>query len=71
MDNFSRLTDPGKLNKQPQRISIKEVQRSGTLQDVLGYYGVPEAQKKNIALLNNMDLNDNLARGDLLKIVSD
>jgi predicted Zn-dependent protease len=71
MANFSRLTDPGKLNKQPQRIRIKQVQRSGTVKDVLGYYGVPEAQKQNIAFLNNMDLTDKLERGDLLKIVSD
>lgn len=71
MANFSRLTDPNKLNKKPQRIRIKQVQQSGSVKDVLGYYGVPEAQKKNIALLNNMDLADNLARGDLIKIVSE
>ena len=71
MANFSRLTDPNKLNKKPQRIRIKEVQQSGSVKDVLGYYGVPEAQKKNIALLNNMDLADNLARGDLIRIVSE
>ncbi|MGD9328412.1 MAG: M48 family metalloprotease [Cyclobacteriaceae bacterium] len=71
MANFSRLTDPGKLNKQPQRIRIKQVQRSGTVKDVLEYYSIPEAQKQNIAFLNNMNLTDKLERGDLLKIVSD
>jgi len=71
MANFNRLTDPNKLNKQPQRIRIKQVQRPGSVKDVLGYYGVPEARKKNIALLNNMDLADKLEKGDILKIVSD
>ena len=71
MANFSRLTDPGKLKKQPQRIRIKQVQRSGTVKDVLEYYSIPEAQKQNIAFLNNMDLTDKLERGDLIKIVSD
>ena len=71
MANFSRLTDSGKLNRQPQRIRIKEVQRSGSVKDVLGYYGIPEAKKKNMAFLNNMNLADKLDRGDLIKIVSD
>ena len=69
MGEFSRLTDPAKLNKKPERIRIKEVQRSGSVADVLGYYGVPESQKKNIALLNNMNLSDRLAKGDLIKII--
>jgi predicted Zn-dependent protease len=71
MSNFSRLTNPGKLNRQPQKIRIKEVQRSGSVKDVLGYYGIPEAQKKNMAILNNMGLADKLERGDLIKIVSE
>jgi predicted Zn-dependent protease len=71
MTNFGPLTDPDKLNKQPQRIRIKPVQQSGSVKDVLGYYDVPEAQKKNIALLNNMDLADKLTKGDLIKIISD
>ncbi len=70
MASFNRLTDPDKLNKQPQRIRIKQVQQSGSVKDVLGYYGIPEAQKKNISLLNNMDLTDKLERGDLIKIIS-
>ncbi len=70
MGEFSRLTDPAKLNKKPERIRIKEVQRSGSVADVLGYYGVPESQKKNIALLNNMNLSDRLVGGDLIKIIS-
>ncbi len=71
MGKFSKLTDPAKLNKKPERIQSKEVQRSGSVADVLGFYGVPESQKKNIALLNNMNLSDRLAKGDLIKIISD
>ena len=59
------------LNKKPERIRIKQVQRSGSVSEVLGYYGIPESRKKNIALLNNMDLSDRLIRGDLIKIVSE
>jgi predicted Zn-dependent protease len=71
MTNFNSLTDPSMLNKKPERIRIKQVQRSGSVSEVLGYYGIPESRKKNIALLNNMDLSDRLIRGDLIKIVSE
>jgi len=71
MSNFNTLTDLTKLNKKPNRIRIKEVQRSGSVADVLGYCGNPEFQKKNLALLNNIDLADKLARGDLIKITSE
>lgn len=71
MTNFNPLTDRSKLNKKPQRIRIKEVQRSGSVADVLRYYGVPESRRKNLALLNNMELTDQLVRGDLIKIISE
>ncbi len=71
MTNFNSLTDPAKLNKKPERIRIKQVQRSGMVADVFKYYGVQESQRKKLALLNNFDLTDQLKRGDLIKIITE
>jgi predicted Zn-dependent protease len=69
MEQFSRLTDPVKLNKKPRRIKIKQVQRSGTLAEAFRYYGVEESDMKTLAFLNNLELSDRVQRGKLIKIL--
>lgn len=68
INSFSRLTDPSKLNKKPLRIQIKKVQRSGTLSEVLRYYGIEQEKMQELALLNNLELTDRLETGRLIKI---
>ncbi len=70
MMNFSKLTDPVKLNKKPDRILIKKVQKSGTLTDAFRYYGVKEDKMGELALLNNMNLTDRVNAGKTIKIIS-
>ncbi len=69
MAGFSRLTDPRKLNVQPKRIKIQQVQKDGTAQDILISLGVPKSQLNEVALLNEVSLTDKLQRGTLIKIV--
>ena len=69
MLNFSRLTDPSKLNVKPKKILIKKVQRSGTLASAFNYYDIPQKQMEELALLNNMELTDKVQAGKLIKIV--
>lgn len=69
MMNFSKLTDPAKLNKKPDRILIKKVQRAGTLTDAFRYYGVKEDKMGELALLNNMNLTDRVNAGKTIKII--
>ena len=69
MLNFSRLTEPSKLNVRPKRIKIKPVRRSGTFANVLKYYGVPQAQQKELALLNGLELTDKVPAGKLIKLI--
>jgi len=71
MVNFDKLTDPSKLNVEPTRISIKEVQRNSTVAEVFQYYGVPQDRRVELALLNNMELNEQVSRGELIKIISE
>lgn len=66
-EGFRSLTDRDKLNRQPERIQIKSVQRDGTLRSVLEAYRMPEDKMKELAILNGMDLRDSVTRGMLIK----
>jgi predicted Zn-dependent protease len=70
MKTFARLTDPYRLNVKPDRVYVKPVQRTGTLASALSSYGVSQEKMDELALLNNMELNDQVQAGKLIKIVS-
>ncbi len=69
MKSFARLTDASKLNKKPDRIRIKTVPYTTTVEKALRAFGVPQKDLNNIAILNNMSLNDEIKKGTLLKVV--
>jgi predicted Zn-dependent protease len=71
MTNFDKLIDPSKLNRQPQRIRTKKVQKAGTLADAFKRHGVQQQQMEKLAFLNNMELTDRLQVGALIKIAGD
>jgi predicted Zn-dependent protease len=71
MSSFSVLTDPSKLNIKPKRIYVKKVQRAGTLADAFTYYGIKPEQRKNLALLNNLELTSKVQAGQLIKIIGE
>lgn len=66
-EGFRSLTDRDKLNRQPERIQIKSVQRDGTLQSVLEAYRMPGDKMKELEILNGMDLKDPVTKGMLIK----
>ena len=70
MTGFANLTEASKLNVKPDRIRIKTVQKTSTLADAFAYFKVPKEQYKELALLNNMELNQQLTRGKLIKVIS-
>lgn len=69
MSNFSRLTDPAKLNKKPVKILVKKVQRTGTLANAFNYYGVQQNKMDELALLNNLELNEVVQAGKMIKVI--
>lgn len=71
MLSFARLTDASKLNAKPKKILVRRVQRTGTLANALTYYGMPQAMMEELALLNNLELNTQVAAGKLIKIVGE
>ncbi len=70
MQDFSTLTDQAKINIKPERIRVKTVDRSGTVQETFARLQVPQEQYKELALLNNLDLNDRLEQGTRIKVIS-
>ncbi|MFB9291969.1 M48 family metalloprotease [Persicitalea jodogahamensis] len=66
-EGFRTLTDRDKLNRQPERIQIKSVQRDGTLQSALEAYKMPSDKMKELEILNGMDLKDPVTRGMMIK----
>jgi predicted Zn-dependent protease len=71
MTNFSRLTDQAKLNVKPKRIKIIQAPASGTLSQTFKSLKVPDSQMKELTLLNNMELTDQIAKGKLIKIIGE
>ncbi|MEO1513943.1 MAG: M48 family metalloprotease [Bacteroidota bacterium] len=69
MKNFKRLTDPTKLNVQPDRIEIKKVSRAGTLSNVLKSFRVAGNKMDEHSLINGMELSQNVPAGTLIKVV--
>ncbi len=71
MVNFDKLTEPSKLNVQPNKIRIEKVQHAGTLADAFRSFGIQQQQMEEFAFLNNMELTEQVPAGALIKIVRD
>lgn len=69
MGGFSRLTDASKINVQPDRVRIKTVDSAGTLESALRRHGVSGDELHDLAVLNGMELNDQVTRGMLIKTI--
>lgn len=69
METFNRLTDPSKVNRQPERVRIRTVTRTATLSDALVQAGVDNKRLEELAILNGMQLNDRVRQGTLIKVV--
>lgn len=69
MNGFRTLTDPAKLNKQPERIDIKPVQNQGTLEQALRSYQTPQKRLEELATLNGMKLSERVDKGMLIKVI--
>ena len=71
MQAFRPLTDPVKLNKKPQRIRIRNVGSAMTLSQFLAQNNVAGARLEEHAILNGMQLTDNVVQGTLIKIIAE
>uniref|UniRef100_UPI0032176415 M48 family metalloprotease n=1 Tax=uncultured Draconibacterium sp. TaxID=1573823 RepID=UPI0032176415 len=70
MMNFAQLTDNAKLNVKPDRIKIITIRSASvSLADAFEYYKVPKTKFNEFALLNNLELDHTLKRGDVIKVL--
>lgn len=68
-DSFKQLTDPSKINVKPDRIEVVTVNRNQTLRQFFESYKLPTAKMEEYAIMNGMQLTDNLTQGMMVKIV--
>jgi predicted Zn-dependent protease len=66
---FKVLNDPSKINVVPERIKLVSVKSSGTLAQALQANGIPSARHRELAVLNGMEVNTQVASGTTIKIV--
>lgn len=67
--DFKELKDAEKLNRKPDVLRIKSVPRTMTLQAALQHYGMPSDRLEELALLNGMELTEQLNQGMLIKVI--
>ena len=68
MQNFKTLTDASKLNRQPERIRLRSTTAATTLEQALRGWGIPAARMSELAILNGMNLSDQVPTGTLIKV---
>jgi predicted Zn-dependent protease len=71
MKSFAKLTEASKINVKPTLLHVKTVQHAGTLADAFTYFGVPDAKRAELALLNDMELTDKVSVGKKIKVVGE
>ena len=71
MTKFDELTNQAMINKQPKRIKMVKVQQGGPLKTVLTSFDMKQADLESAAILNGMQLDQEISSGTLLKIIAD
>ncbi len=69
MEGFARLTDQSKINVQPDRIHIESINSPMTLSAALRNAGIKSDLFEEMAIVNGMQLSDQLKRGQLIKVL--
>ncbi|EMR03821.1 M48 family metalloprotease [Cesiribacter andamanensis] len=69
MQSFRELTDASKLNRQPERLRIVPVQQTTSLEQALRSNQIPNDRLEEFAILNGMQLNEQVPSGTLIKVV--
>ena len=70
MQSFRELKDVAKLTKKPDRIRIKTVAQTATLDQILRGYKVESKKLEELAVLNGMRLSDRVEKGTMIKIIA-
>lgn len=66
---FTVMTDPARLQRQPQRIAVVRTARPATLQQTLAAMQIDRNLWATIAWLNSRQLTESLAAGEQIKVI--
>lgn len=69
MEGFKKLTERNKLDVLPERVFVKAATRTSTLSNVLKDFNQPTTRFQELAILNGMELNEQVQAGTLIKII--
>ena len=70
MEGFQKLSDPGKINVEADRIRVVSAPSSRSLQATLQQFNVYDKNEQEAtAILNNMQLQDQIKAGTLIKTI--
>lgn len=67
--SFRALTDPAKLSPRPDRVKVEKLAATSTLDATLRKLGATEKLLATDAVLNNLELDETVMAGTLLKVV--
>ncbi len=69
MQGFRTVTDPAIINRKPDRVKLKTVSQTNTLEQLLKQYKVADKKLTEIAILNGMNLKDKVPAGTMIKVI--
>ena len=69
MEGFDRLTDRSKIDVKADRIHIYSVPQTSTLSAALRSAGLESKRFEEFAIVNGMELSDQVQRGTLIKVI--
>ncbi|RPJ20606.1 MAG: hypothetical protein EHM26_05265 [Desulfobacteraceae bacterium] len=69
MKGFKELSDPKRISVTPDRIRLRTTKTAGTVESSLRSMGIPKDDLDDIALLNGMELNENLPANTMVKVI--
>jgi predicted Zn-dependent protease len=67
--SFRAVTDPARLAARPDRVKVEKVAKTASVQATLRKLGVADSLFKTDVLLNNLEADDTVMVGTLLKVV--
>ena len=70
MNNFKRLTNQSRINVKPTKIVVRKVNKNASLKSALAAFGVASSDMEELAIINGMNLGDNVKSGMRLKCFS-
>lgn len=69
MKGFRKLSDPKRLNVQPDRLILKRVETTGTLKKIFESWGIPQEEIEKLAIMNGLKLEEQVPAGRLIKLI--